>query len=223
MEWTENAYLRAWFSAPMRQKVDTAMPIALPGLLQSSPIALTESCMNSPRQNYIHTAGTRLMAPEAQGVSQAQQTEPINTLWKAFSSLSPNLDDLFFSKLVPYLQHIAVPEGHILYRQGDPPNGLYLIEHGVLRATYRLADFAQNVEESMVSGTLAGGLSALSGMPRKATVTAERRSVLWKLGVGDMERLEKEQPDVANIFIKLVLKAAKADYDILFASMANRV
>lgn len=125
---------------------------------------------------------------------------------KALASLSDDLDESFFSQLVPYLKQVAVSEGHVIFRQGDSPDGLYLIEHGVLRATYRFVDFAQSVEESMVSGTLAGELSALSGMPRNATVLAERRSVLWKLSMQDMERLEREQPEVAKTFTKLVLK-----------------
>lgn len=172
---------------------------------------------------------------------QAQPTEPVNTLLKAFSSLSRDLDESFLAQLVPYLKQVAIPEGHVLFRQDDVPDGLYFVEHGVLRASYRLADFAQNVEESMVSGTLAGELSTLSGMPRNATVVAERRSVLWKLSVEEMARLEAEQPEAARAFVKLVLKgrffdpsgraftdshasvAAKADYDTLLTSMVNRV
>ncbi|KAG9028683.1 hypothetical protein FRB95_006157 [Tulasnella sp. JGI-2019a] len=223
MEWSENAYLRAWFSAPRQQKIEPAEPMAFPGQLQRTPIALSESFANSPRQNHLHDAGTRIMAPEMPETLQAQPTEPVNTLLKAFSSLSRALDESFLAQLVPYLKQVAVPEGHVLFKTKDTPDGMYFIEHGVLRATYQLADFAQNIEESMVSGTIAGELSALSGMPRNATVVAERQSVLWKLSVEDMERLEKDQPETAKAFVKLVLKAAKTDYDVLLSSMANRV
>ncbi|KAG8875939.1 hypothetical protein FRB97_004616 [Tulasnella sp. 331] len=206
MEWSENAYLKAWFSAPRRHKIEPAEPMAFPGQLQRSPIALSESFANSPRQNHLHDAGTRIMAPELPETPQAQPTEPVNTLLKAFSSLSRDLDESFLAQLVPYLKQMVIPEGHVLFRQDDAPDALYFVEHGVLRATYCLADFAQNVEESMVSGTLAGELSALSEMPRNATVVAERQSVLWKLSVEEMARLEKEQPEAARAFVKLVLK-----------------
>ncbi len=140
---------------------------------------------------------------------ESQPSEPINTLLKAFSSYAEGLDDSFFAELVPYLSQLAVSEGHVLFKQGDVPDGLYLIEHGVLRAMYRFkVEHASTVEESMVSGTLAGELSALSGLPRNATVVAERQSVLWKLSLEELERLEKDRPDTAKTFIKLVLKGA---------------
>lgn len=58
----------------------------------------------------------------------------------------------------------------------------------------------------MVSGTLAGELSALSGMERNATVVVERNSVLWKLGTEGLKRLEAERPELARTFTRLVLK-----------------
>lgn len=126
---------------------------------------------------------------------------------KAFSSYATELDESFYTQLVPYLKQVVVPGGHVLFSQGDEPDGLYLIEHGVMRAIYRFkVDHAQPVEESMVSGTLAGELSALSKTPRNATVTAERECVLWMLSLSELDRLEREQPDVAKTFIKLILK-----------------
>jgi len=74
----------------------------------------------------------------------------------------------------------------------------------------------------MVSGTLAGELSALSGMPRNARVVVEQQAVLWKLSLENMRRLETECPHLAQIFVQLVLKAAKVDTDILLAALATR-
>jgi SulP family sulfate permease len=75
----------------------------------------------------------------------------------------------------------------------------------------------------MTAGTLAGELSALSGSPRNATVVAERASVVWKLTTMDFERLEQEQSDVAKAFVRLVLKAAKTDYDVLLSAVSTWV
>ncbi|KAG8935275.1 hypothetical protein FRC01_003025 [Tulasnella sp. 417] len=224
LEWTENAYLRAWFSVTYQQKVERVdKPIEFPGKRQNSPIRVTESFQNSPRRNQLHDAGTRIMPPESVQTLQYPDAEPVNTMLKAFSSYATDLDESFYSQLVPYLKQVVVPGGHVLFSQDDEPDGLYLIEHGVMRGVYRFkVEHAQPVEESMVSGTLAGELSALSKTPRNATVTAERECVLWKLSLSELDRLEHEHPDVAKTFIKLILKAAKSDYDILLASMASR-
>ena len=83
---------------------------------------------------------------------------------------------------------------------------MYLIDTGVLRAIYDFADHREAFEESMVGGTLAGELSALTSIPRNATVLVEKDAVLWKLGVDDLKSLEAEHPELAQKFSHLVLK-----------------
>jgi SulP family sulfate permease len=94
----------------------------------------------------------------------------------------------------------------VLWKQDDPPDGLYIVETGVLRASYKFAEHMQPVEESMVPGTVAGELSALSLMPRNATVFVERTATLWKLSTENLARLEVEEPKLARCFLRLILK-----------------
>jgi sulfate permease, SulP family len=131
--------------------------------------------------------------------------EPFDTLVKAFASYG-GIDRNEFQPLFPYLERVTVPEGLVLWKQGDDSDGLYIIESGVLRASYLFADYSPTTEESMVPGTLAGELSALSGMPRNSTVVVERQAVLWKLTTESLRHLEVESPDLARTFIQLVLK-----------------
>ena len=158
---------------------------------------------------------------------------------KAFSSYGP-IDKKTFRPLLTRLQRVTVTEGDILWRQGDKPDGMYLIDTGVLRAIYDFTDHREAFEESMVGGTLAGELSALTSLPRNATVLVEKDAVLWKLGVDDMKSLESEHPELAQKFLHLVLKGtvnvlgiifidtnlfsivAKTDYDILLSALAAR-
>lgn len=108
--------------------------------------------------------------------------------------------------LVPYLERSSLPEGLVLWKQNEDSDGLYLIESGVLRASYKFADHVAPVEESMVPGTLAGELSALTDLPRNATVVVERQAVVWKLSTASMRRLESDDPTLARTFVQLVLK-----------------
>ena len=96
--------------------------------------------------------------------------------------------------------------GHVLWQQDDEPDGLYIIEAGILRAIYHFSDPARSIEESMVPGTLAGELSALSGLPRNATTVVEQPAVVWRLSMDAMRRMEKEEPELAREFLGLVLK-----------------
>ncbi|KAG5649480.1 hypothetical protein H0H81_003589, partial [Sphagnurus paluster] len=158
----------------------------------------------------------------------------------AFSSHGDLAPDLL-RPIAAYFERCEFPAGHVLWRQGDAPDGLYIVEAGVLRASYRFSEGARSVEESMVPGTVAGELSALSLLPRNASVVVERPATLWKLSTENLERLERENPDMGRAFLRLVLKgvfaviltfwpvlmarvcvAAKIDYDILLSALASR-
>ena len=105
---------------------------------------------------------------------------------------------------------MSLPEGFVLWTQGDEPDGLYIIESGVLRAVYHFAAHTPDTEESMVAGTVAGELSALSESSRNATCIVERAAVVWKLSIDNLRRMETEHPEMARTFVKLLLKGASA-------------
>jgi SulP family sulfate permease len=122
---------------------------------------------------------------------------------KAFSSYGA-LDKDLMKPLAPYLTRVTIPRGVHLWRLGDEPDTLYIIESGVLRATYHFP--SGSFSETMVSGTLAGELSFLSETPRNTEAVVEKLAVVWKLTREEMYRLEREQPDFAKVFVRLVLK-----------------
>ncbi len=148
--------------------------------------------------------------------SEHSLREPLPTLQRTFSSYTS--EDL--SPLLPYLQRVCYPAGHTLWRQNDAADGLYIIEKGVLRALYVFKswgsgsgleaedddDGVPHIEESMVSGTLAGELTALSNMPRNATMMVERDVVLWKLTRDALGRMQADEPAFARMFVEAVLK-----------------
>ena len=135
----------------------------------------------------------------------SENLEPCNTLVMACSSYAPVNRETFLP-LVPYLDRMHLPEGHVLWDQGEQPDGLYVVESGILRATYHFAEHLSPAYETMVPGTLAGELSTLSGQERNARCVVERQAIVWKLTTQSLSRLESEQPEFARTFMKLVLK-----------------
>lgn len=69
----------------------------------------------------------------------------------------------------------------------------YLIESGMLRASYLFLDRTHSICESMVAGTISGEMSFLSRTKRNATVVAERDSVLWKMEVASHEEMGRKE------------------------------
>ena len=145
-------------------------------------------------------------------------SQPYSTLVQAFSAYGP-IDYDQFQPLLALLERISVPAGSILWRQNDPPDGLYIVESGVLRAMYSFGEHTLKAEESMVPGTIAGELSALSGLPRNATCLIERNAVLWKLSMEGMKILEMENPELARTFTRLVLKGMDCSFTIDYGSL----
>ena len=179
---------------------------------------------SSPRRSHLHDVGERTFGTQVAFTFRASGTyrslaglssrsgspeqpgqEPANTIAKAFSYDS-EFDSEQFEPLVGYLERLTLPEGHVLFKQGDIPDALYMIESGVLRALYRFAEHVPTTEESMVPGTLAGELTGLSGLERNATVMVERDAVVWKLSREKLKALEKEQPELARVFTRLVMR-----------------
>ena len=197
----------------------------LPGRQKFTLTLNGSSWENSPRKEHIRNAGGRTMRPHMRPVQHQSSSpyssppsshldnqlrhqlreEPIPTLMKTFSGYENDLSSALFVPMLPYFKQIELPEGRVLWWRGDPPDGLYVIAGGVMRATYTW-DNSDTVSESMVAGTLAGELTGLAGMPRNADVVAEQASVLWRLSNEDWALFKKEQPTLAHRFVELVLK-----------------
>lgn len=191
---------------------------ALPGRQDGVYMDLQQSLPHSPRRAQLRDAGWRIMAkgtsiclhnaqtpiPTSSTDNKRKTIEPLNTLEQAFSPYTT--DRAMLEQLASYFERIVVPEGYVVWRQGEPADGLYVVGTGVLRATYRFAAHTPEIEESMVPGTLAGELSGLAGLARNATVVAERPAVLWRLSTISLRKLEEDQPDLARAFTALVLK-----------------
>ena len=164
----------------------------------------------SPRQAQLRVAAERTLATEPITIPAEHEydEEPFIALRKIFSTFNNTGNLREFYPVKSYLERLTLAPGLVLWRQGDPPDGLYIVESGVLKATYAFAEHTQNMEETMCAGTLAGELSALSDLPRNATVVVERPAVLWKLSTGNLRRLRMQKPELATAFTLLVLKCA---------------
>lgn len=211
------------------------------------PFSLAESFQNSPRRTLLARAGDENLqsgfvtygatlgppppssrAPaQAPAAAQAQEAlapkvpgQPLQILRQTIAPWTDGeAGDALLSAVAPYFAQIVVGAGDVLWRQGDASDGLYLIEQGSLRATYAYDEHAEALHQTMVAGTIAGDLSTLSETPRNATVVAERDCVLWKLTSEALGRMQREIPDDAARFVKVVLKGAVEEVDVLSSHM----
>ena len=68
-------------------------------------------------------------------------SQPLPLLEQTLGSYAPSLfSSDAYRALVPYFHQAVLSPGQTLWKQDESPDGLYLIEHGALRATYLYAD-----------------------------------------------------------------------------------
>lgn len=112
-----------------------------------------------------------------------------------------DLSDMQLAHLVQYLEPVNVLQWACVCKQGDPGDGMYLILSGEMRA--RLMN---NGEETILAtfeaGEFFGDMSLFDHGPRSADVMANHDSMLFKMSVGNFERLMRESPALATPFLQ---------------------
>ncbi|CAG8567623.1 12716_t:CDS:10 [Funneliformis caledonium] len=202
LEWCENMLLKAYYgksiAAPLKaNQIAGALP---------QPKNLTPPKdiyqIHSPRQHLVQTVGNLTLKEEKQARSVNKLTA---VLMEAFEEISQK-DVEFFDRLGPYFREINVPSGAILWRQDSVPDCLYLVEKGILKATWRAMESDQSRPvESILPGTMAGELGFFTGRSRDATLVAENDCVLWQMTKSDYENLLQKEPTIANEFMRIAL------------------
>ncbi|WYZ34897.1 hypothetical protein EsH8_I_001173 [Colletotrichum jinshuiense] len=161
--------------------------------------------INSPRRNHLHEAARNALAnTESSGTTKWQSfKEPLRLMLQIFQGLSDKNEDFWF-RAVGYFFRKEYPAGTVLFSRGEPAKGFYLVEKGILRADYDLPQ--GSLTESIVAGTTCGELPFFSETDRTATVTVDRDCVAWRMDKEGWERLQKDQPDVAQELLRMSLK-----------------
>ncbi len=118
---------------------------------------------------------------------------------KAFEGL----DRKAMEDMASVLTWIDVPEGHVLIRQGDPAEAMYIVEKGLLRASIARKGCASAAVGLMGPGSLVGEIALLTGSRRNATVTAVEPTRLARLEAGDLNEITARYPELRRGFLDI--------------------
>ncbi len=102
--------------------------------------------------------------------------------------------------LMHYLERQDVGAQHVLTRQGDPPRGLFFIEHGQITIQLERKDAPPLRLRKMSSGTIVGEMGFYLNQPASATVITDQPGTIYHLSPDALKRLADEHPDVATAF-----------------------
>ncbi len=108
-------------------------------------------------------------------------------------------------ELVDVLDHLQLPAGEVLLRQGDPGDDLYVVLTGCLAISIERPGTASALIDEIGPGGVVGEMALLTGQPRSATARAVETSDLARLSRADFERLAAGYPETLQAFLHRVL------------------
>ncbi|CAG8512283.1 17103_t:CDS:10 [Cetraspora pellucida] len=166
------------------------------------------SDISSPRQGHIKKIGASILSV-LPNPSTKNSNKPTSVLMDTFQDMTDKKEEYlekFFGRIAPYFHEVKVPSGASLWSQGDKPDCLYLVERGILRATWRATEGdPSRPVETILPGTMAGEIGFFTDRKRDATLIAENDCTLWKMEKSDFDKLLEKDPDAANYFMRLAL------------------
>ena len=129
-------------------------------------------------------------------------------LWAAV----PYLEDLSL-ELVRTLAAVASPrtytEGELIFDEGAPVAGLFMIEYGVIKVTRFTKEGREHILHLLHRGDTFNDVAALDGGPNPATAIAHVESRIWRIDRNDLRRTADAHPELAWALVESIARRAR--------------
>ena len=132
-------------------------------------------------------------------------------------ALPSTLPAIFSYRLMDRARTIQIEAGQTLFSAGDPGDGCYWIDKGLLKAHVISLSGNDRILSILGAGTIVGELSMFDGAPRSASVTAIRASQLSFVTRAHFDAMLHEHPEVYRE-LAIVLTRRLRDLDDAMAA-----
>ncbi len=133
---------------------------------------------------------------------------------KSFSFLPPELATALVAQALP----VRLAPEQELFKAGDPGNGCYWINDGLLKVTVDSAAGGQRILAILGPGTLVGEAAILDAAPRSASVYAVRESRLAYVSRTAFDSFSFNHPEVYRYLTILLMRRVRDIDDALAAT-----
>jgi hypothetical protein len=120
-----------------------------------------------------------------------------------------NMTEAQLDHFVKFVLVEKVPQWHVVVKQGDHGDAMYLILEGELRVRLDVMG-KETILATLGPGEFFGDISLFDQGPRSADVVANMDSVIVKVTAKDFENLAKEAPELATPFLLAIGKTLTA-------------
>lgn len=147
--------------------------------------------------------------PEYRRLMAKAPSTPVNL----FSVFPEHLSTQLFA----HAKHIKLASDEVLFLAGDPGDGCYRIEQGLLKVSIIGPSGTERILAILGAGSIVGELSMIDGKPRSASVSAVRDSELSFISRAAFEQFAAQHPEVYRHLVTL-LAARLRDTDEVLAA-----
>lgn len=138
----------------------------------------------------------------------AQSQLTVATLLRKVNLLQ-GISDAALQKLVASAVRRSVSAGTILFVEGDPVAGFYLIESGHVKISRHSQDGREHILLLLGEGDSFNEVAALDGDPNPATATAHSDAVVYCILRDELRRIVYDNPDLAWAMIESISRRAR--------------
>ena len=100
--------------------------------------------------------------------------------------------------LLNYFERVEFSKDHVLIKQGDDTQDLYVLTEGSLSVVLQYGQRDEVRLRKIRNGTIIGEMSLYNQEMRSATIVTENDCVLYKLTAANFNRLRDEEPGLAK-------------------------
>ncbi|SAK78112.1 sulfate transporter membrane protein [Caballeronia hypogeia] len=108
--------------------------------------------------------------------------------------------------LRPHLDTLTLAPGEYVFRQAEPGDSIYFVETGRVTVALSSGDGRALRLRSFGAGTIVGEMAVYTGARRSADVVADEPTVVLRLGLSTLKRLEADDPALAARMHKFVAR-----------------
>ncbi len=144
-------------------------------------------------------------------MSQQPDNTPQSRLTKLLHELSllQGITDPALQKLVNSSIGRSYQEGRIIFIEGEPAVGFYVIEVGQVKISRVSQDGREHILLLLGPGDSFNEVAALDGGPNPATATAQTDAVVYCILRGELQQTVAQYPDLAWAMIESMARRAR--------------
>jgi CRP/FNR family cyclic AMP-dependent transcriptional regulator len=140
--------------------------------------------------------------------SNQQAPSVIAHLWQSVPHLA-HLPPSVINALSTASQCRACSAGELIFCEGDPVAGVFIIEQGTIKICRFSKDGREHILHILQRGDTFNDMAALDGGPNPASAIAFSDAVIWRVDRSSLRVLAREHPDFAWALLESVARRAR--------------